>query len=79
MSRHPRVHAEGLLYYATARRNDGQKIFLGESDCQAFLEGAVYRAPTLPVLPLRVCLDAESLEFIIGGSSFSTRASAVAF
>ena len=28
MPRHPRVHAEGLLYHVMARGNDGQKIFL---------------------------------------------------
>ena len=38
MPRHPRVNAEGLLYHVMARGNDGQKIFLGESDYQAFLE-----------------------------------------
>ena len=38
MPRHPRVHAEGLLYYVMARANEGQKIFLGENDYQAFLE-----------------------------------------
>ena len=37
MPRHPRVHAEGLLYHVMARANDGQEIFLGESDYQAFL------------------------------------------
>jgi hypothetical protein len=38
MPRHSRIHAEGLLYHVMARGNDGQKIFLGESDYQAFLE-----------------------------------------
>ena len=38
MPRHPRVHAEGLLYHVIARGNDGQKIFLSESDYQAFIE-----------------------------------------
>jgi putative transposase len=38
MPRHPRVHAEGLLYHVMARGNDGQKIFLGENDYQAFIE-----------------------------------------
>ena len=38
MPRHPRVHAEGLLYHVIARGNDGQKIFLRESDYQAFIE-----------------------------------------
>ncbi len=38
MPRHPRVHAEGVLYHVMARGNDGQKIFLGQNDCQAFLE-----------------------------------------
>jgi REP element-mobilizing transposase RayT len=38
MPRHPRVHAEGLLYHVMARGNDGQKIFLGKSDYQAFIE-----------------------------------------
>ena len=32
MPRNRRVHAEGLLYHVMARRNDGQEIFLGESD-----------------------------------------------
>ena len=27
MPRHPRVHAEGLLYHVKARGNDGQKDF----------------------------------------------------
>ena len=35
MPRHPRVHAEGLLYHVMARGDDGQKIFLRESDYQA--------------------------------------------
>ncbi len=39
MSRHPRVHGEGLLYHVMARGNDGQKIFLRQSDYQAFIEG----------------------------------------
>src|SRR5438309_4014303 len=38
MPRHPRVHAEGLLYHVMARGNDGQKIFLNQSDYVAFLE-----------------------------------------
>ena len=38
MPRHPRVHAEGLLYHVMARGNDEQKIFLGEGDCRAFIE-----------------------------------------
>ena len=38
MPRHPRVHAEGLLYHVMARGNDGQKAFLRESDYQAFIE-----------------------------------------
>jgi putative transposase len=38
MPRHPRVHAEGLRYHVMARGNDGQKIFLRQSDYQAFVE-----------------------------------------
>lgn len=38
MPRHPRVHGEGLLYHVMARGNDGQKIFLKQSDYEAFLE-----------------------------------------
>ena len=38
MPRHPQVHAEGLLYHVIDRGNDGQKIFLRQSDCQAFIE-----------------------------------------
>ena len=38
MPRHPRVHAEGLLYHVIARGNNGQKIFLRETDYEAFLE-----------------------------------------
>jgi putative transposase len=35
---HPRVHAEGLLYHVIARGNNGQKIFLRETDYEAFLK-----------------------------------------
>lgn len=38
MPRHPRVHAEGLLYHVMARGNDGQKMFLRQSYYQAFIE-----------------------------------------
>ena len=38
MPRHPRVHVEGLLYHVMARGNDGQKIFLSQSDYQVFIE-----------------------------------------
>jgi len=34
----PRVHAEGLLYHVIAHGNDAQKIFLRQSDYQAFTE-----------------------------------------
>ena len=37
MPRHPWVHAE-LLYHVIARGNDGQKIFLRQSDYQVFVE-----------------------------------------
>ena len=40
MPRHPRVHAEGLIYHVMARGNDGQKIFLSQSDYQALIEAA---------------------------------------
>jgi putative transposase len=39
MPRHPRVHAEGLLYHVIARGSNGQKVFFSESDHQAFIEG----------------------------------------
>jgi putative transposase len=38
MPRHPRVHAEGLLYHVMVRGNDGQKIFLKQSDYQTFID-----------------------------------------
>jgi REP element-mobilizing transposase RayT len=38
MPRHTRVHAEGLLYHVMARGNNGQNVFLRESDYQAFIE-----------------------------------------
>jgi REP element-mobilizing transposase RayT len=38
MPRHPRFHAEGLLYHVMARGNNGQKIFVKQSDYEAFLE-----------------------------------------
>jgi REP element-mobilizing transposase RayT len=38
MLRHPRVHPEGLLYHVMARGNDGQKIFVSQSDYQAFIK-----------------------------------------
>ena len=39
MPRHPRVHAQGLLYHVMARGNDGRKVFLKDSDFEAFLNG----------------------------------------
>src|SRR5262245_2379405 len=39
MPRHPRVHAQGLLYHVMARGNDGRKVFLKDSDYEAFLDG----------------------------------------
>src|SRR2546430_12927013 len=39
MPRHPRVHAQGLLYHVMARGNDGRTIFPKDSDYEAFLEG----------------------------------------
>jgi hypothetical protein len=38
MPRHSRVRAEGVLYHVMARGNNGQKIFLSQSDYEAFLE-----------------------------------------
>ena len=38
MPRHPRVHAEGLLYDVIARGNDEQKIFVRESHYRATIE-----------------------------------------
>jgi hypothetical protein len=38
MPHHPRVHPEGLLYHAMTRGNGGQKIFVSQSDYQAFIE-----------------------------------------
>ncbi|MBI2999864.1 MAG: transposase [Deltaproteobacteria bacterium] len=36
MPRHPRVHAPGLLFHVMARGNNGQKVFLGPADYEAF-------------------------------------------
>jgi len=51
MPRHPRVHAEGLLYHVKARGNDRQKIFLSQSDYQALIEAlrTVRRPRVIPV------------------------------
>ena len=38
MPLHPRVHTKGLLYHVMTRGNGGQKIFLRQSDYQAFIE-----------------------------------------
>jgi putative transposase len=38
MPRHPRVHAPGVLYHVMARGNNGQKVFYGAGDYEAFLE-----------------------------------------
>ncbi len=54
MPRHPRVHAEGLLYHVIARGNDGQKIFLRQSDYQVLHRSASDRSSVLPVLSLRL-------------------------
>jgi hypothetical protein len=45
MPRHPRVHAEGVLYHVMARGNNGQKIFLSQSDYEAFLEALLLTCP----------------------------------
>lgn len=37
MPRHPRVHAPGLLFHVMVRGNNGQKVFLGPADYEAFL------------------------------------------
>jgi REP element-mobilizing transposase RayT len=37
MPRHPRIHVPGLLYHLIARGNNGQRIFLGRADYEAFL------------------------------------------
>jgi putative transposase len=37
MPRHPRIHVPGLLYHVMARGNNGQRIFLGREDYEAFL------------------------------------------
>jgi hypothetical protein len=60
MPRHPRVHAEGLLYHVMARGNDGQKVSLRESDYQAFIEALRARPSALPVFTLRR-LDLEAV------------------
>src|SRR3990170_3468527 len=36
MPRHPRIHASGLLFHVIARGNNGQKVFLGPADYEAF-------------------------------------------
>lgn len=38
MPRHPRVHAEGLVYHVMARGNNGQTIFRDRSDYAVFLK-----------------------------------------
>jgi len=38
MPRHPRIHAPGLLYHLMARGNNGQRVFLGRGDYEAFLK-----------------------------------------
>ena len=38
MPRHPASSCRRLLYHVMARGNDGQKIFLRQSDYQAFIE-----------------------------------------
>jgi len=69
MPRHPRVHAEGLLYHVIARGNDGQKIFLRQSDYQVLHRSASDRSSVLPVLSLRLCLDVEPLPLVVGSRS----------
>lgn len=34
---YPRIHAPGLLYHLMARGNNGQAVFLGPADYDAFL------------------------------------------
>ncbi len=48
LPRHPRVHAQGLLYQVRARGNDGRKVFLNESDYAAFLDGVAVTRQRYP-------------------------------
>ena len=80
MPRHPRVHAEGLLYHVMARGNDGQKIVLGESDYQAFIEALRTVRQRYPFSLYGYVLMPNHFHFAVGGSSFSNSAHpAIAF
>ena len=68
MPRHPRVHAQGLLYHVMARGNDGRKVFLKDSDCEAFRRFGG-GAKALSVLPLRLRFDVGPLPSALGSAA----------
>ena len=71
MPRHPRVHAEGLLYHVIPVAIMAEDFFRRKrlSDLH---RGAPDRAPALPLLALSPCLDAQSLHLLLEVHRFPT-------
>lgn len=72
MPRHPRVHAEGLLYHVMARGNDGQKIFLRESDYQVFIEALRTARERYPFSLYAYVLMSNHFHLLLAVDRFST-------
>lgn len=72
MPRHKRVHAEGLLYHVMARGNDGQKIFLNQSDYQAFIEALRTVRQRYPFFLYAYVLMSNHFYLLLEGHRFPT-------
>ena len=72
MPRHPRVHAKGLLYHVIARGNNGQKIFLRETDYEAFLKALGVVRKRYPFYLYAYVLMSNHFDLLLEVQRFST-------
>jgi putative transposase len=72
MPRHPRVHAEGLLYHVIARGNNGQRIFLKQYDYEAFLEALRVVRKRYPFYLYAYVLMSNHFHLLLEVQRFST-------
>ncbi len=65
MPRHPRVHAPGLLFHVMVRGNNGQKVFLGPADYEAFVLEKLTRIGGIEKVKTIFVLSSSKLETAI--------------
>lgn len=72
MLRHPRVHAQGLLYHVMARGNDGHKVLLNDSDYEAFLDGLAVTRKRYPFYLYAYVLMSNHFHLLLAVQQAST-------